>query len=371
MSKQIKLVHLTSSLKRGGAETILCDLVTHLPQEYFHHTVLYFHEGPNLERLKALNVNAVQIKGLFFQYDLIFFIRLYRMLTQLNPAGIHALLWAANISGRIMGRLLNIPCVSVYHNNVDQDGFFRNWLDRATVLLARRLVAVSPGIVQSIKDRDGVLPATRIDIIPNGVDHIAVQIKGRQYQKGRDEFGLTENHLVIGSVGRFQPVKRYDLLLESFAQINAMLPLTRLMLIGSGPQEQMLKKRAMALRIDHHVIFIIGQQAYGYYPLFDCFVQTSDKEGISMALLEAMSFGCACVVTSLYGEHPVIQSGINGLISEAGNAQALAKNIMTLLHDKRLRGQLAKTAQQTVENSFTLERMVTAYQTLFKELAVP
>ncbi|HZW61115.1 MAG TPA: glycosyltransferase [Candidatus Babeliales bacterium] len=369
MKKQIAVVHLTSSLKMGGAEAVLCDLITHLPQDKFRHTVIYFHEGPNLERLHALQIPTIQVQGLFFRYDPIFFIRLYRILKQLNPDCIHALLWAANICGRIIGRLLGIACVNVFHNNVDQDGLLRNWLDRATLLFADRLVAISSGIVQSIKDRDGVLPVKKIEVIPNGVDRTQLRIKEVQYQTNRYEFGFTEDHLIIGTVGRLVSVKRYELLLESFALVNTVMPLARLMIVGSGPQESILKNKAIALGIEQSVVFVVEQQAYGYYPLFDCFVQSSDKEGISIALLEALSFGLPCIVTNADKSHPVIQSGRNGLIVPAGNMRGLANGIMTILNDPASAQAMGNAGQQTIQQHFTLQQMVSAYEKLFRQLS--
>ena len=69
------------------------------------------------------------------------------------------------------------------------------------------------------------------------------------------------------------------------------------------------------------VTFVVGQSAYGYYPLFDCFVQSSHKEGISIALLEAMSWGITCVVTNSDAKHPVLTANKDGLLIPAGDAQ--------------------------------------------------
>ncbi len=292
--KKRVLLHVTSSLRMGGAEQVLCDLIKHLGSDAFDHHVIYFHGGPNVERLRALGVKLYHIKGLFCMYDLLFFVRFFITIKKVKPNILHSLLWAANVATRIAGAMLRIPTVSVFHNNVDQDGALRNLLDRATIPLAHKLVAVSEGVEQSLS-LHGTTRA--VQVIPNGVDCAMVQRKSMAQNVNKYALGLLDEHFVIGSVGRFNPVKNYRLLLESFADVAHVHAHARLVLVGVGPQEQWLRTYATTLNIAHKVVFVVGQQSYGYYPLFDCFALSSDKEGISIALLEAMSFGLPCVVT--------------------------------------------------------------------------
>jgi len=366
--KIIRIVHVTTSLKVGGAETVLCDLVSRLDPHLFKQHVIYFHEGPNVDRLAAMGVKLHQVKGLVCRYDPVFCVRLFLLLRTLKPNIIHSLLWSANMYCRTFGRLLGIPVLSVLHNNLDQDGIFRNLIDRCTVMLSSNIVAVSDEVADSLKARDAWIPAARIKTITNGVDVEAVQERGIQFQHCRYEIGLSDEHFVIGSVGRFSPVKNYSLLLESFARVSAAYPLARLVLVGSGPQEQALKNYADDLGVRQQVVFIIGQQAYGYYPLFDCFALASDKEGVSIALLEALSFGLPAVVTNTAPHHVVLQSGVNGLVVEAGSVSALAKGLSRLIVSTELRKTLGANGRTTVERSFNVVGMVNAYESTFLQL---
>ena len=92
-------------------------------------------------------------------------------------------------------------------------------------------------------------------------------------------------------------------MIESFALVYAKNKNARLVLVGVGSGEAMLRQKAHTLGITHFVVFVIGQQAYGYYSLFDCFAMSSDKEGISIALLEAMAFSLPCVATNSQSIH--------------------------------------------------------------------
>jgi len=112
MQKKIKLLHITSSLKMGGAESLLCDLIKNMDHEMFEHHVIYFHDGPHSVCLKELGIPIYQIKGLISLYDPLFCTRLYKLVKKIKPDCIHTLLWVANVSGRIIARLLKIPIAS-------------------------------------------------------------------------------------------------------------------------------------------------------------------------------------------------------------------------------------------------------------------
>lgn len=361
-----KLLHVTSSLKIGGAETVLCDLIEGLGNREFEHHVIYFHGGPWEERLRSLGVPLYHVRGFISLYDPLFFFRLFRMIKKLRPDLIHSLLWSANVTSRVVAWLLSVPHVCVYHNNIDQDGRVRNLLDGMTRRFSSLLVAVSDEVAQSIRRTDwGVSDKTMLVIIRNGIDAQATRQKGLEQSVTRASLGLGEDHFIVGSVGRFCPVKNYPLLLESFTMLSASESKVRLILVGTGPDEQRLRDRALALGIADKTRFIVDQAAYGYFPLFDCFVQSSDKEGISMALLEAMSNGVVCAVTNIGQVHSVLTHQKNGLVVKAGDAKILATVVGELARDRERVARLGQAGQKTVNRTFDLKHMVAAYRKMF------
>lgn len=358
------LVHLISSLKIGSAESVLCSIIDHLDPQ-FHHHVIYFNDGPYNERLRSKNVTMHQVKGLLFLYDPVFFVRLFRLIKKLHPNCIHALLRGGNIYGRIIGRMLGVPVVSAIHTTADKEGALTSLLDRFTAMFAEKIVVESDEAAQNLRARNSWIPAERIQVIRNGVNADEVLSRGMQFQKSRYDLGLSDEHFVIGSVGRFEPSKRYDLLLESFALVNNNYPLARLVLLGTGIQEQYLRSKAQSLGVDQYVTFVIGEDAQYYYSIFDCFVQSSDREEISIALLEAMSFSLPCIVTNVSKHHSVLTSGIDGIVVPAGNMRHLADAIAQIIFDETKRISLGYNAQQTVRERFNLDAMILAYQDVF------
>jgi glycosyltransferase involved in cell wall biosynthesis len=363
--RKVVIVHVISSLKIGGAETIFCDLIERLGTEKFVHHVIYFHSGPNLERLHSLGVKTYEITGGLFRYDCIFLLRLIRLIRKLKPDLMHTLLWAANFFGRLVSRFLRVPLVSAIHHNITHDTLLRKMCDRLTMSFSKSIVAVSEDVAVSLLSRYPSIVPSKVSIIENGVDKDDIHQKCLRYQKNRSDIGLSDEHFVIGSVGRFCSIKNYRLLLDSFALVNTHYPLTRLVLVGIGPELSSLKKRTRQLGLEEYVTFVVGQQAYGYYPLFDCFVLSSNSEGISIALLEALSFGLPVVTTHEGQRHPVIESGISGIVVPARTVAGLSRGISLLVTDAFLRAHIAKNGQKIFAKRFNRSNMVDAYQKLF------
>jgi glycosyltransferase involved in cell wall biosynthesis len=360
----LKIVHLTSSLKMGGAETVLCDLIEGLGNKKFDHHVLFFHDGPLRARLQAMGIPTHQLGGFVTLYDPGLLIQLYCLLKKLKPDLVHSLLWAANNAARLVAPFLDIPVVSAVHNNVDQDGMLRNMLDRVTISRATSIVAVSKEVKQSLIARDIIFKGG-IRVIMNGIDASGVVKKIESAAVLRNDLGLSAEHCIVGSVGRLEKVKNYPLLLKAFAMLHKRSTHVRLVLVGGGSCEGELRALAFQLGIAAQVTFIGAKQAYGYYQLFDCFVQSSNKEGISLALLEAMSAGIACVVTNENRQHCVIEHEKTGLLVKAGDLQGVVRALEQLTNDESMRRRLGAAGREHAINALPRAGMIEAYRWLF------
>ncbi len=370
MSK-IKIVHLTSSLKIGGAENLLFDLLRSIDKNSFENYVIYFHHGPNAEKIKELGIQTFSVKGLFFKYDPIFFFRLFCLIKKLKPDCIHSLLWAANFCGTIIAKILNVPIVCALHLSsnfeaTSKNNFVRSQLDKITFLFSNKLIAVSDTVLNEIKENFEI-KIDKIQVIKNGIDLDFVTNQCKDEKLNKDKFDLTDENFVIGNIARFIPRKRHDLLIESFYLLSQKFPKMRLILIGSGDLQENLKIKCQNLNIQDKVLFINSNKAISFYEFFDCFVLPSDQEGLSIALLEAMSFELPSIVTGKQKCHEVIVHGYNGYIFEPDNKYELADTIEYIYKfPKRSIGQNAKS---TILTNFNLSKMTQQYCKIFNELS--
>jgi glycosyltransferase involved in cell wall biosynthesis len=366
MVKKKILLHMITGLGRGGAEAVLYQLLQNLDSDYFEHTVIYFYPGYYVEKIQKLGIATHQVSGLFFTYDPIFFYRLVSLIKQIHPDCVHTLLWAANFFGRIIASWYKIAHVEVFHNNLEQNGMLRNFLDRVTASRHGNVVAVSNGVAESLRHYAPWLTKPKVDVINNGISCAVVSEEIVSISK--EQLGLASDHFIIGTVGRFEWVKNYSLLLTSFALLYDEYPQARLVLLGFGSQEYYLRQRAYDLGIDDRVLFVVGQDARRYYKAFDCFVMSSYKEGLSIALLEAMSNELAPIVIATNKKHDVVMHEENGLLVFHNDAQELADAIADCMNDVELRVGLAKNAKRTVQEKFKLDVMVAQYNALYKTI---
>lgn len=364
----MRLMHIISSLKHGGAEMLLIELVREFADRDHRQIVLFFHDGPCRKEIEKLGVETIKIGGWWCLYDPFFWWRLWQAIRRWRPSVIHSSLWAANWCSSLLGYLFKVPVVCAVHAMPMVNGRFKTLLDRVPYALAPYIIAVSPAVATQVKKRSW-WPA-QVGVICNGIDVKRFNEHCRVHAKTRTELALHQDHWVIGSVGRLDPIKNYPLLLRCIAALVTQYPQVRLVLVGSGFQEAYLKRYADNLGITSHVQIITGEYAWGYYQLFDCFVQPSSSEGLSLALLEAMASGLSCVVTqSVDDEHPVIIDSYNGFISSA-DYEDMCTILKKIITNEHMRSQIGIRALDTVFSKFSLQSMSRKYENVFEKYKI-
>lgn len=367
-SSPLNVVHMTASLNIGGAEAVLCSLLENM-NDGVHHEVIAFRDGPYAQRIRAVGISVHIIDGFLCRYDPIFWIRVIRLVKQLEPDCIHSLLWASNCGARIIGKLLSIPVISGMHNNMIINGKFRDFIDKCTLPFADRIIAVHEDVYESIIARSKKHARLPFSIIHNGIDEKQINAQASAHARSRHEFKLNDDHFIIGAVGRWIAIKRYSLLIRQFAIVYKKYPHIRLFLIGYGPEEDNLRALADGCGCSEAINFIVHQQAFGYFPLFNCFVLPSLTEGLSIALLEAMSFGLPCLVTHSAHKHPVIKSGYNGLLASSTIDTDLGISLIKLIEDPVLSKRLGENGKETVRSQFSVATMAEQYKNVFFQAA--
>lgn len=172
---------------------------------------------------------------------------------------------------------------------------------------------------------------------------------------------------IILNVGRLVPQKAQALLFEAFARLNNADWRTHI--LGDGPEEQVLLSKAKSLNIENNISLKGFIKDTGrHYLEAGIFVLTSEYEGMSNALLEAMSFGVPCVVSdALPGALEHVSHGKTGFVFEGGNAGDLAKKLETLMASPELRKKMGSEGRIRM-GQFSPEKVMQAWnEVLFPE----
>jgi len=197
---------------------------------------------------------------------------------------------------------------------------------------------------------------------PVGLDH---SIPGCPFSRG--------DHWIVGTVGRMQTVKDQPMLARAFIRALEIDPTLRsdlrLAIIGDGPLRTGCEQLLAAAGVSdlawlpgerHDIPEIMG--------ILDCFVLPSLAEGISNTILEAMASGLPVIATNVGGNADLVTPGITGQIVPAGNAEALAHQIVQLANNPDQAKQMGQHGRQRVEEKFSMNAMVAAYLGTYDKL---
>jgi glycosyltransferase involved in cell wall biosynthesis len=246
-------------------------------------------------------------------------------------------------------------------------------LDRLVDGLASRrtdvIVAVSEALARQLA-ATVVRDPGRIRVIPNGVDTELFR-PGIAAATLRAELGLERGQPILGSIGRFDRIKGYDIMLEAYAVLVAGWragPVPALVLAGEGPEESRLIHQARALPPPADVRFLGWRSDLGnLFDSFSLFTLASRSEGTSLSLLEAMSSECCPVVTNVGGNAVVLGPELAHRLVAPSDPHSLASAWCQGLADPVRRTEDAVRARRRVEACYSLQAMVRAYESLYLE----
>lgn len=202
-----------------------------------------------------------------------------------------------------------------------------------------------------------LLPGTRL--IPNGVDI-------ERFHPASTSTLSEERSRTVVCVSKLRWEKGIDVLLQAWGLVHKEIPEAHLILVGSGPTEPQLRQLAEALGITDSIEFAgLQSDVPAQFRRSSIATLPSRWEGMPNALLEAMACGMACVATRVSGSEDLIQSGVNGLLVEPDDYEAMAESLLTLLRNPELAQHYGQAARTTVEQHYTLEQVIDMYTDVY------
>ena len=297
----MKVLHVITGLGAGGAEQQLRLLLRHLP--LCCDVVTLTNPGAVAAGIEA-DGTAVTHLGMNGNRDLSALPRLVDLIRAGRYDVVHTHLYRACVYGRIAARLAGVRTVVATEHSLGErmiEGRPLTAGTRALYLATERLgnttVAVSATVATRLR-RWGV-PASRIRLVPNGIDAERFRFDPIARTAVRTRLGLPAHALVVGGVGRLVPGKRFDVAVRAVAQ----LPGACLVLVGDGPERTRLRELAAGLGVADRVLLLgecggavsagdgDGPDIPGLLSAMDVFVSPSAEESFGLAVLEALAAG--------------------------------------------------------------------------------
>lgn len=365
----MKILHLITGLKVGGAETVLYNLLLGSDRTKDHHMVACFYKGPNVDKIRSLGISVRHIRGIFSAYDPVGIVQLIVFIWKQRPDVIHSSLWSANILARCVGFVFRIPVVCALHCMPEHLGFVRASIEDMTFRAAKVVVAVAPSVKNAFcaEMKSAGKNPQKIEVVYNSVDIESLQTFAKNNPLSREQFKLGQYDFVFGGVGRLVEVKNFENLIEALAMVLPTVPTARVIIVGEGPEKEKLIDIAKQLRISEYVTFTgYVPNPAPYYALFNCFVLPSYSEGLSMALLEACAFGLPIVTTTIRNRpHDIIEQGINGFVVDPVYTDDLAASMIKIFRSETLQEIMKKENLKLAKKYFSVKSMAEQYDAIF------
>ena len=366
--KRTRVLHIVLDLEAGGLERLVADLVRRIdPRAFESHVLAVNFLGRYAKGLAGHG--GVHCVGQQSRWSMIRPQRMTACIRRIAPDVVHThsgVWYKASLSARRAG----IPrIVHTDHGRPVEERWSARVVDRWASRRTHAVVAVSDPLAQQLVERVGVDPKL-VRVIVNGVD-----INLYSAQRGvlpNGELWGAAGRPVIGSVGRFDAVKGYDIVLDAFARLLAAWvadPKPFLVLLGEGPEEQALKRQVSRLGLGGDVCMPGWRDnVHEILPRFDLFTLGSLSEGTSVSLLEAMSCGVCPVVTDVGGNRRVLGSELRHRLVPARRPDALAAACREALTHPERRAADASAARRQIEQHFSLDVMTAAYEGVYRDV---
>jgi glycosyltransferase involved in cell wall biosynthesis len=360
-------MHLIETGNPGGAEQMMLSLIHGLDPARHDNQVVLLKTGWLEQKTREQGV-SVTIVPLNRRFDWRFVLTLCRLARRRGIDVLHSHEFAMNVYSSLVGLLTRRATVATVHGNLSylQARFRRRQAYRLIARLAGPMVVVSEEMRGQVAARFGI-DAARLRVIPNGVE-AHEQLPGREEIRARREkLGLPAEAFLIGVIGSLYPVKGQMTLIEAMPQLVAADDRAHLAVVGRGDMRAALEKRTAGLGLGAHVTFTgYLENVRELLPIFDLIVVPSRYEGLSLLVLEAMAWARPVIATQVGGNPEAIVDGESGLLTPPDDPPVLADACLRVMRDPAFAARLGEAARRRVQERFTLERMVAAYEDLYQ-----
>ncbi len=374
-----KICYTIYSLSWGGAEGQLIELLRRLDRDLFDPSLILW-EGGNLHRVQGL-VKDIRVLGIERQISgrlvsreyraALAFRRLSRCLSEIRPQILHAILSGPCILAAMARVTRLVPC-AIHSRRTLVDAYrhkdrIRTIVDSMATKVSDLVIGNCRAIIREMLTLDGV-PESRAQLISNGVD--TERFSPQVGPSLREELGWQQDNFVFGMVANFLPYKRHLDFVQVAVLIHAVHPNSRFLLAGEDRGEMESARDAIEKAgLAPYTRILPGmKKPERAFAAMDVYLCTSQTEGLSNSLLEAMSSGVPVIATDVGGNREAVADGVTGFILPSQAPETIAKAACELMENPDLLLRLSHNARQRAEELFSMEKMVRAHEQAYMRL---
>ena len=360
----------------GGIARVVHDLSQRLIKDGHEVTVITYKDGdaPEYESDKGVQVYRIENYMIrpnnFIDWIMQMNFNMIAKANELIANGekfdtIHAHDWLVAYAAKTLKHSYNIPLVSTIHatesgrNSGIHDEVQRYINDTEWLLTYESSeVIVNSNYMKCELQRLFGLPFEKINVVPNGININNFAGIERDYEFRR-QYAM-DNEKIILYVGRLVYEKGIQNLISAMPKILNGYHDSKLIIAGKGGMLDELKAQANSMGLGDKVYFtgyLNAKQVQKMYKCEDVAVFPSTYEPFGIVALEAMLAGVPTVVSDVGGLNEIIEHGVNGMKSYAGNSNSIADSVLSLLYDHKLSANISKNAKNKVKEQFNWNKI--------------
>jgi len=371
-----KIVFLIRSLNVGGAERQLLTLLQTLDRREFEPVVVSFYSKGTLFSEFINNNIPVQSASKNGRWDIVLFlIRLVKIIRNEKPDIVVSYLVAANLLAVLLKPILKPGkiVISIRHSFLRKEDY--DWLSALLYAVEDRIARWSDLIILNSfvgarQAHERGISKDNMVVIPNGINTIQFHPDVGLRKKKRAKLNIENESIVVGLVGRLDPVKNHIGFIEAASLLKDEAPQVRFLIIGDGPEEyrQVLSQNIQESCMEDRFQLIPAEiDPVTIYNAMDICVSSSIGEGFSNVIAEAMACEIPCVVTDVGDSACIV--GQTGRVVPVGDTRTLAEAILSLVNmEPGERQKLGQQAREKIISEFSIEKMVVSTMQEFEKL---
>ncbi len=366
--RKFRVLHVLDSFDLGGAQEVVANLLACIDRDTFEMEVASMHRpGVYTERFRTLGAEVHSLSP--HKMVPLYVPNLWSLLHRGRFDVVHAHLTASNLIAKPLAAWAGTRVLINHDHANDASRRDRKLLcaaDRWANRYSTHICAVSQSTRRFLIEEEQIAPE-KITVVHNGIDLQRFVPDRVPAVEARKNLGLPAEGFALGGVGRLTRQKNFSLLLETAALLRQRRTDFFVVLAGTGPLEEDLRRQTAALGLNDIVYFSghINDTA-GLYPALDVLVMPSLFEGLPMVLLETMAMNIPVVAAAVDGVAEIVEDGREGILLSGWQAAEFSQRIDSLLSAPAQREQLAGTARSKVLREFSREAMANNIEAIYK-----
>ena len=369
------IAHILYRFAVGGLENGVVNLINRIPESEYRHVIISLTDATDFkQRITRTDVDIYCLNkkpG----HDFALYYRLWKLLRQLKPDITHTrnlaaleMVFIAMLAG-VKKRVHSEHGwgMNDLHGANPKHQLLRRWMSK----LSHCYIGLSKHIISYLQNDVGI-PASKLTQIYNGVDADRFAVDGADNHSSFPD-NFSSDCIVIGTVGRMEPVKAQTILAEAFILLTRESPAykdkLRLVMIGEGDLKLQSQQKLDEAGLSQQC-WLPGSRddVPNIMNKMDIFVLPSRNEGISNTILEAMASGLPVVATQVGGNPELVNDGNTGMLVPADNPYEMMLALKQYVECAEMRNMHATNAAKTVADKFRLERMIDNYLSVYRRL---